>query len=152
MLNKLSQMASLCEMNACRRKVILNYFGEEAPDNCGSCDVCTSIREKFDGTIIAQKALSAVARLDGRFGLSYLVDFLRGSKSEKIKSYHKNLKTYGVGADIPKEDWFRYFKDLIAFGYLRQAGDEYPIIQLTEKSPVVLRGEENHLKKIYLLN
>jgi ATP-dependent DNA helicase RecQ len=147
MLNKLSQMASLCEMNACRRKAILNYFGEEAPDNCGSCDVCTSVREKFDGTIIAQKALSAVARLDGRFGLSYLVDFLRGSKSEKIRSYHKNLKTYGVGADIPKEDWFRYFKDLIAFGYLRQAGDEYPIIQLTEKSPAVLRGEE----KVFLV-
>ena len=57
MLRKLSQMAVLCEANACRRKAILNYFGEEAPDQCGSCDVCLTIREKFDGTIIAQKSI-----------------------------------------------------------------------------------------------
>ncbi len=143
MLRKLSQMASLCESNTCRRKTILNYFGEEAPDVCGSCDSCLSSREKFDGTIIAQKALSAVARLESRFGLTYVIDFLRGSKSEKIKEVHKNLTTYGIGGDISKDDWFRYFQDLISLGYLKQTGSEYPILALTEKSPAVLQGKES---------
>ena len=142
MLHKLSQMASLCEANACRRRTILNYFGEEAPDQCGSCDVCLTTREKFDGTIIAQKALSAVARLESRFGLTYVIDFLRGSKSERISANHKNLKTYGIGQDISKENWFRYFKDLISFNYLKQVGSEYPILALTEKSRGVLSGKE----------
>lgn len=142
MLHKLSQMASLCETNACRRKTILNYFGEEAPDHCESCDVCLSSREKFDGTDIAKKALSAVARLESRFGLTYVVDFLRGSKSEKVKEVHKNLKTYGIGSDISKEDWFRYIHDLISMGYLKRVGNEYPILALTEKSSAVLREKE----------
>lgn len=142
MLNKLAKMASLCETHTCRRKTILNYFDEEAPDNCESCDVCLRTYEKFDGTIIAQKALSAVARLEGRFGLTYIVDFLRGSKSVKIKNYHKKIKTYGVGKDIAKESWFGYIKDLISLGYLKQIGNEYPLINLTPKSLIVLNGKE----------
>lgn len=147
MLHKLSQMSTLCEANSCRRRAILNYFGEEAPDKCDSCDVCLTTREKFDGTIIAQKALSAVARLENRYGLTYVVDFLRGSKSERISEYHKSLKTYGIGKDISKEDWFRYFKDLISFNYLKQVGSEYPVLALTEKSRDVLLGKE----KIFLV-
>lgn len=147
MLHKLSQMATLCEANACRRRAILNYFDEEAPEQCDNCDVCLTTHEKFDATVIAQKALSAVARLEGRYGLTYVVDFLRGSKNQKISEYHKTLKTYGVGKDIPKEDWFRYFKDLISFGYLKQVGSEYPILTLTEKSRDVLLGKE----KIFLV-
>lgn len=142
MLTKLSQMAALCENHQCRRKSILNYFGEEAPDSCNSCDVCLNEYEKFDATIIAQKALSAVARLNSSFGLTYVVDFLRGSRSEKIREAHKSLKTYGVGANISKEDWYRYFKDLIAFGYLKQTGNEYPILGLTSKSSAILSGTE----------
>lgn len=142
MLNKLSQMANLCENQSCRRKSILNYFGEETVDNCESCDVCLYNYEKFDGTEIAQKALSAVARLEGRFGLTYTVDFLRGSKSEKIWEKHKTLSTYGVGVEFSKEDWFGFFKNLIGLGFLKQVGNEYPILNLTEKSAVVLRGEE----------
>ncbi len=147
MLHKLSQMATLCEANACRRKAILNYFGEEAPEQCGNCDVCVTTREKADCTVIAQKALSAVARLENRYGLTYVVDFLRGSKSERISEQHKNLKTYGIGKDIPKEEWFKYFKDLISFNYLKQVGSEYPILALTEKSRDVLLGKE----KVYLV-
>ncbi len=147
MLHKLSQMATLCEANACRRRAILNYFGEDAPENCGSCDVCLTAREKFDGTVIAQKALSAVVRLENRFGLTYVVDFLRGSKSERISDSHKNLKTYGIGKDISKEDWFHYFKDLISFNYLKQIGSEYPVLSLTEKSKDVLLGKE----KVYFV-
>jgi|SRR3989339_26077 len=142
MLHKLSQMATLCEANACRRRAILNYFGEDAPEQCANCDVCLTTREKFDGTVIAQKALSAVVRLENRFGLTYVVDFLRGSKSERISDSHKELKTYGIGKDISKEDWFHYFKDLISFNYLKQIGSEYPILSLTEKSKDVLLGKE----------
>jgi len=142
MLRKLAQMASLCEVSACRRKTILNYFDEEALDNCASCDICLSSREKFDGTMIAQKALSAVASLGSRYGLTYTIDFLRGSKSEKIKEAHKKLKTYGLGNDISKEDWFRYLHELIFMGYLQQIGSEYPILALTEKSQIVLQGKE----------
>ncbi|HLC69937.1 MAG TPA: DNA helicase RecQ [Patescibacteria group bacterium] len=147
MLHKLAQMATLCESNACRRRAILTYFGEEAPEQCGSCDVCLTTREKFDGTVIAQKALSAVARLESRYGLTYTVDFLRGSKSERISPNHKTLKTYGIGKDIPREDWYRYFKDLISFNYLKQIGSEYPVLALTEKSRDVLLGKE----KIFLV-
>ncbi|MCX6779839.1 MAG: DNA helicase RecQ [Candidatus Magasanikbacteria bacterium] len=147
MLHKLSQMATLCEAHACRRRAILNYFDEEAPEKCDNCDVCLTVQEKFDATVIAQKALSAVARLESRYGLTYVVDFLRGSKNQKISEYHRTLKTYGIGSDIPKEDWFRYFKDLISFDYLKQVGSEYPILALTEKSRDVLLGKE----KIFLV-
>jgi len=142
MLRKLGQMADFCEIRLCRRKHLLNYFGEDAPDSCGSCDVCLTKYETFDGTVIAQKALSAVARLEEKFGLSYTVDFLRGSKSEKIRTAHKALKTYGAGADISREEWLRYFKDLISMGYLKQVGDQYPILVLTEKSARVMKGGE----------
>lgn len=147
MLHKLSQMATLCEANACRRRAVLNYFGEEAPEECGNCDVCLTTKETFDATIIAQKALSAVARLESRYGLTYVVDFLRGSKSEKIQEHHKELKTYGIGKDISKEAWYLYFKDLLAMNYLRQAGTEYPILALTEKSRDILLGKE----KVFLV-
>ncbi|MEO7674868.1 MAG: RQC domain-containing protein, partial [Pyrinomonadaceae bacterium] len=101
---------------------------------------CSTEFEKIDGTVIAQKALSAVARTGQSFGLNYLIEFLRGSKSRKIRLEHLNLKTYGVGADISKDEWFAYFKDLIDQGYLRQTTGDYPTLALTGKSDEVLRG------------
>lgn len=142
MLQKLNKMAQLCETQTCRRKFLMNYFGEEYPNYCGSCDVCLSKYEKFDGTIIAQKALSAVARLDQRYGVNFVIDFLRGSKSEKITDWQMQLKTYGVGADTGKDDWRQYFNDLIVMGYLRQEEGQFPVLKLTEKSKAVLKGEE----------
>lgn len=142
MLHKLAQMADLCEMSVCRRQKILAYFGETIEGNCQSCDVCLSNYKQFDGTIIAQKALSAVARFDRAYGLTYLVDFLRGSRAEKIKSWHKKLSTYGIGANISKDAWFGHLKNLIGLGYLKQSGVEYPVIKLTKKSGAVLNGTE----------
>ena len=142
MLDKLNKMSRLCETQTCRRKFMMNYFGEEYPNYCGSCDVCLSKYEKFDGTIVAQKALSTVARLDQRYGVNFVIDFLRGSKSEKILDWQMKLKTYGVGADIGKEEWRQYLNDLIVMGYLDQEEGQYPVLKLTGKSKLVLKGEE----------
>ncbi len=140
MLRKLDTMGKFGDLKSCRRKFLLNYFSEETVGDCGNCDNCNKDFETFDGTIIAQKALSAVYRTNQRMGLGYLVDFLRGSQSQKIWDEHKNLKTYGVGADISKDNWFEYFRDLIGQDFLKQTDGQYPIIQLTEKSEDVLKG------------
>ena len=141
MLKKLNTMGAFGDLKTCRRKFLLNYFSEDAiEEKCGNCDNCNKTFETFDGTIIAQKALSAVARTGQRFGLSYLIDFLRGSQAKTIRDEHKNLKTYGIGADVSKNNWFDYFKDLIAQGFLEQTEGTYPTIVLTDKSEAVLKG------------
>jgi ATP-dependent DNA helicase RecQ len=140
MLKKLSQMGEFGDLRTCRRRYLLNYFSEEFEGDCGNCDNCVTVAEMVDGTIIAQKALSAVYRTGQRFGMTYLIDLLRGSEAQSIRDEHKNLKTYGVGSDIPKNEWFDYFKDLIAQGYLAQAEGQFPIILLTDRSTDVLAG------------
>ena len=142
MLKKLDDMVHYCQLQACRRQYLLKYFGENSPPNCGSCDFCLTEFTRFDGTLIAQKVLSAVSRLKERFGATYVVDFLRGSKSEKIREEHKQLKTYGIGADISKDDWFRYIRELTTMGYLQVTEDAYPILKLTAKSGDILKGLE----------
>ncbi len=142
MLKKLDMMGKFGDLTTCRRRFLLNYFSEESTADCGNCDNCNTVFERIDGTVIAQKALSAVYRTDQRFGMSYLIDFLRGSQAKTIRDEHKNIKTYGVGGDISKDDWFSYFKDLIAQGFLAQTEGEYPTIVLTEKSTDVLTGKQ----------
>jgi ATP-dependent DNA helicase RecQ len=141
--DKLRKMADYCEQPGCRRKFLLNYFGEEAPDYCGNCDACLQPRNRADATEQAQKILSAVSRLQERFGLNYVVDFLRGSTT--IKPYHQALKTYGVGKSISREHWKGYARELIQLGYLRQSDGEYPVLQLTPESDKILRGQEKVL-------
>ena len=148
LLKKLDKMASFCSANQCRRKMLMEYFNEEyTENNCGSCDFCLSKRETFDATVIAQKALSAVLRTEERFGINYLIDVLRGSKSEKIWKQHKEIKTYGIGADISKELWNVYFKELIDQQYLKRIEDgNFSHLVLAEKSKDVLYRNE----KVYL--
>lgn len=147
MIGKLNKMQQLCEIRTCRRKYLLNYFGEQAANACGSCDVCLSDFEKVDATVEAQKVLSAVYRLQQGYGATYVVDILCGSKSEKIKEEHRLLKTFGVGADHTREQWFDYIRDLIQLGYLQQSEGTYQVLQLTSSSQQVLRGEE----KVFLV-
>ena len=142
MLDKLRKMSRYGEINTCRRKFILNYFGEDFDGKCNSCDTCLTEFERIDGTVIAQKALSAVARVGQRFGTNYIIDFLRGAKSEKIWSYHKNLKTYGIGADLTADEWRRYIHNLIELEYLQQVGGQYPVLKLTDRSLDILKGKE----------
>jgi ATP-dependent DNA helicase RecQ len=144
MLKKLTLMGKFGGLRTCRRRFLLEYFDDSAEEKCGNCDICCGKTfETFDGTIIAQKALSAVYRTGGRFGLHYIVDFLRGSKSEKIWDEHKKLKTYGVGSDVSRKEWLEYFDDLIGQGLLAQKQkDNFSILALTDKSLPVLRGEQ----------
>ena len=148
LLKKLDQMVQFCETKRCRRKYLLNYFGETASDNCGSCDVCLGSRTLVDATLIAQKFLSAVARMNEKFGAGYIIDVLRGSNSEKIRAEHKKLTVYGIGKDLSKDEWHHYAKELLYEDYLQQSNGEYPVLQLTEKSKAVLfRAEKAFLNE-----
>jgi ATP-dependent DNA helicase RecQ len=142
LLKKLDQMVGLCETRACRRKYLLNYFGEEAPDYCGSCDNCLNKPELTESTVIAQKILSTVYRVNQSFGMRYVIDILKGSNGEKIRDAHKKLSVYGIGKDKPKEEWAHYIRELLHYGYLQNSGGEYPLMKLTEKSQAVLFKNE----------
>ena len=139
-LRKLDKMAAYGDLSTCRRKYLLNYFDEAAPDHCGNCDACLTQVERTDGTVPAQKVLSAVVRLRERFGAGYVIDFLRGSNSVKIQEGHKAIKTFGVGADMSKDEWFAIIRDLLAQGYLVKSEGTYPVLKLTEKSEQALKG------------
>jgi ATP-dependent DNA helicase RecQ len=141
-LKKLNQMAEYGDLITCRRKYLLNYFDEEATHFCGNCDVCLTRVEQIDGTIQAQKVLSAIARLQERFGAGYVIDFLRGSNSAKMQEEHRQLKTFGIGADVSKEAWGDIIRDLLAQEYLIKSAGMYPVLRLTPKSAAVLKGSE----------
>lgn len=146
LLKKLDQMTQLCETRSCRRKYLLNYFGESTSDYCGSCDNCLDKPELQENTVTAQKILSTVYRLKQGFGTRYVTDILKGSNHEKIRDSHKQLSVYGIGKDRPKDEWMHYIKELLHFGYLEQTGSEFPVLKLTEKStPVLFRGEPVYL-------
>jgi ATP-dependent DNA helicase RecQ len=139
MLKKLDQMAALCSTRQCRRQYLLNYFDEAAPPYCGSCDVCLSDEEKSDATVEAQKLLSAVSRLNGKFGINYVIDFLRGSSTTRAE--HQSIKTYGIGKDISKDQWKLYVREMLHLKYLQQSEGEFPVLQLNETSMQILKGE-----------
>ena len=138
MLKKLDQMANYCETRTCRRKFLLNYFGEKTVNHCGSCDTCLSEYKKFDAIIPVQKLLSAISRLGEKFGTNYIIDFLRGSKS--VKDDHFTLKTYGVGTEWDKDEWKRNIRQLIDMGLVTQTAGEYPVLKLNSSSWSILRG------------
>lgn len=141
MLKKLDQMAAFAESERCRRQYLMNYFGEAHPSRCGSCDYCLSVFETQDITREAQMALSAVARLNQRYGKGLVVDFLRGSQSVKITPEMRELKTYGVGKAHSKDFWFEIMRQLLLEGLLAESDGQYPVLQLTTFSKAVLLGE-----------
>jgi ATP-dependent DNA helicase RecQ len=142
MLKKLDDMVKYCQLQTCRRQYLMQYFNEPFPAHCGSCDVCLTEYTMFDGTVLAQKALSAVTRLNQRFGVTYVIDLLRGSKSEKMREEHRQLKTYGIGADVSKADWQRYIAQMVNQGLLQVTDDGYNVLKLTPASDAVLKGQQ----------
>ncbi|WP_276379983.1 DNA helicase RecQ [Flavobacterium sp. H4147] len=142
-LAKLERMKQYADALSCRRKILLSYFGELVTENCGNCDICKNPPVFFDGTILAQKALSAIARLKESEPLPVIVDFLRGSRNAYI--YEKNyqtLKTYGIGADISWYDWNQYLIQLINLGYCEIAFHQHNKILLTPFAKKVLFENE----------
>ncbi|AOW10085.1 DNA helicase RecQ [Flavobacterium gilvum] len=153
-LAKLERMKQYADALSCRRKILLSYFGELVSDNCGNCDICKNPPAFFDGTIIAQKGLSAISRLKETETLPVIIDFLRGSKNASIydKAY-QNLKTYGVGVDISWYDWNQYLIQLINLGYCEIAFHQQNKIKLTPFAKKVLfDGEKVKLTSIQKIN
>nr|WP_315175641.1 DNA helicase RecQ [uncultured Flavobacterium sp.] len=143
-LAKLERMKQYADALSCRRKILLSYFGELVTENCGNCDICKNPPAFFDGTIIAQKALSAVIRLQESEPLPVIIDFLRGSKNAYIfEKEYQNLKTYGVGQDISWYDWNQYLIQLINLGFCEIAFHQQNKIKLTAFAKKVLfEGEK----------
>jgi ATP-dependent DNA helicase RecQ len=139
-LKKLQQMKDFCEHEGCRRKYLLEYFGEKAGDYCGSCDYCLSSLEERDVTTEAQKLLSAVARTGERFGGNYIIDLLRGSKSVKLRPEHKELRVYGIGSNIAKTEWESLLKAFLQQGLLDKSLDDYSVLKLNRRSHEILKS------------
>ncbi|HAV77017.1 MAG TPA: DNA helicase RecQ [Anaerolineae bacterium] len=128
----------------CRRKPLLNYFGETyQADNCSYCDNCTSAPTPLaDITIYAQKFLSCVKRADEKFGAGHIADILLGSKNEKVLRWeHNTLSTYGIGSELTKKQWMHIARQLLTMGYLKQEG-EYHTLSLTVKALESLKKRE----------
>jgi ATP-dependent DNA helicase RecQ len=149
-LAKLERMKQYADALSCRRKILLSYFGELVTENCGNCDICKNPPAFFDGTIIAQKALSAIIRLKESEPLPVIVDFLRGSKNAYIfEKEYQNLKTYAIGSDISWFDWNQYIIQLINQGYCEIAFHQQNKIKLTSLAPEVLfEGEKVQLTTV----
>ena len=146
---KLDRMKQFSEATTCRRKILLSYFGELLSENCGNCDVCKNPPEFFNGTIIAQKALSTITRLKESEASGIVIDVLRGARNATIvdKKYD-TIKTHGIGNDISWKDWQQYIIQLINQGYCEIAFHKNNALQLTEFSKKVLfENEVVHLTK-----
>ncbi|SFE88395.1 ATP-dependent DNA helicase RecQ [Marinobacter sp. DSM 26671] len=140
---KLDAMLGLCEVTSCRRQVLLRYFGDELEQPCGNCDTCLNPPDTWDGTVAVQKALSCVFRTGQRFGVTYLIDVLRGSENERIlQSGHHQVSTYGIGNELSANEWKSVYRQLVANGYLRADPEGYGALQLTEQCRPLLKGRQ----------
>jgi ATP-dependent DNA helicase RecQ len=143
-VHKLNAMVGLAESVTCRRRVLLNYFGERLEQDCGNCDVCLDPPERFDATEAAQKALSCIYRVGQRFGIAHVVAVLRGADNERIRRLgHDRLSTWGIGGDLGEQEWTSIIRQLIHRGYLLQDIANYSVLKLTESARPLLRGEES---------
>ena len=142
---KLDGMVEYSELTRCRRAYLLRYFGEELDEqNCGGCDFCLADMEDFDATVITQKILSAVIRTEERFGVSHIVNVLRGSRAKRvIETGHDKLSVYGIARDFSKDEITSISRQLIDGGLLAKASGEYPTLSVTSAGREFLRSRAN---------
>jgi ATP-dependent DNA helicase RecQ len=139
---KLDALLAWCETAECRRTRLLAYFNEAREGRCGNCDTCIDPPELWDGTVAAQKAMSAALRTGQRFGAGHLIDLLRGKRNERmIELGHDLLPTFGVGADLDEAGWRGVFRQLLAAGLLYADASAYGALKLMEAARPVLKGE-----------
>jgi len=139
---KLEALLGFCETATCRRQVLLNYFGETLHEPCGNCDTCLEPVVTWDGTIAAQKALSAVYRTGQRYGAGHLIDVLLGNATEKVKQQaHDHLKTFGVGKELSKQEWQSVYRQLVAAGCLTVDVEGYGGFRLTDAGVAIIKGQ-----------
>lgn len=143
--HKLDTMLAFCETTSCRRKALLQYFGEQIT-GCGHCDTCLTPPETFDGTKSAQKALSTIHKTGQRFGANYIIDVLTGIESDRIISFdHHKLSVFGIGKEHTYDEWRGIVRQLVVRGLVRVDVEGFNGLHLTEFCRPVLRGEEELL-------
>lgn len=141
-LEKLRRMEEYAESRVCRRRILLNYFGETSSKDCGHCDVCNNPPRTFDGTVLTQKALSAVVRAGEKIAVGTCIEILRGMQTPTIARNHYNeLKTFGVGKDVSVRDWQTYLLQMLQMGFFEVAYNMHNQMKVTPLGWKVLKGE-----------
>ena len=142
-MDKLHRMQEYAEASVCRRRILLNYFGEQTDHDCGNCDICENPPKRFDGTRYIQMALSAIKRTDEQIRISTVIEILKGMKSPSVmKKAYNTLKTFGVGKDIPTNDWQDYLLQMLQMGFIEIAYDQDNVIKITSSGNDVLYGKK----------
>lgn len=140
---KLRRMQQFCETDVCRRRTLLGYFGETLEKDCGNCDICKNPPRRFDGTVLAQKALSAVKRTEGKAGIPMVANILRGSRNaELLERGYDQIKTYGVGLEASWHEWLGYVQQLVHLDCLRMGYGPQRPLRVTEFGNDVLFGRK----------
>ncbi len=139
--SRLNALLGLAEAMACRRQVLLGYFGETSPP-CGHCDLCDAPAELFDATDAVRKALSAMLRTEEWYGAGHLIDILRGNDTAKVRDKgHDRLPTFGVGRDLSKSAWDAVFRQMMGRDLIRPDGERFGALRMTDAARPILRGE-----------